>query len=343
MLSPRRKCAASRGRSSGPVAQRRNVDGGDVQPIVEIFAEGFFRNEFRQVLVGGGDDTHVDGYGHPSSQAVHFSAFEGAQELCLEVCRHVTDFIQEYGAAVGQFELAGFRRNGAGEGAAFEAEKFAFQERVGDGGTVEHDKGAARPAAEQVEHFGHQFLARAALARDEHGRFEWSNAPDQGLHLLHAFAPADDPFRGIGRGDLLSQCLDLLLQPALFQRPPDDDFHLLEAERLAEEIVGPALDGLEGGFARPVSGDDDDLALGFGFPDVRDGLDPGHAREPDVQENQVVDLLADLFQARFRRPGYVRFVAPLRQEFPECHLHGRFIVHHEYSCRHDATLRGLFN
>ena len=44
-----------------PLAQRRQVDGQDVQPVEEVFAEAAVGDHLPQIALGAGDDAHVDG------------------------------------------------------------------------------------------------------------------------------------------------------------------------------------------------------------------------------------------------------------------------------------------
>ena len=66
-----------------------------------------------------------------------FVVLDDAQKLDLGMQRHVADFIEENGAAVGVFEKADAFVLRSGEGAARVAEKFAFEKRFGNGTTVD--------------------------------------------------------------------------------------------------------------------------------------------------------------------------------------------------------------
>ena len=111
------------------LAQRRQVDGEDVQPIVQVLAELALGGHGLQVLIGGGDqpDVHLGFTG--GAQPPDLAILQHAQQLGLERERHVADFVQQQRAAVGQFEtsLAGHQR--AGKRALFVAEQLAFNQR----------------------------------------------------------------------------------------------------------------------------------------------------------------------------------------------------------------------
>ena len=82
--------------------------------------------------------------------------------------RQVGDLVEEQRAAVGVLELAAPAPH-AGGGAVLDAEQLGLEQRLDERGAVDrHERpGAAR--AQLVDLPGDQFLARAALALDEHG------------------------------------------------------------------------------------------------------------------------------------------------------------------------------
>ncbi len=61
-------------------------------------------------------------------------------------------------------------RDGAGERAPRVAEELGFEQRLGDRAAIDGDKRPRRARAVAVNRAGHQLLARAAFAEDEHGR-----------------------------------------------------------------------------------------------------------------------------------------------------------------------------
>ena len=92
-------------------------------------------------------------------------------------------------AAGSQFELAGPRLAGVGEGALLVAKKLALGQRVGNGGTIQGDERLTAAAALIMNRLGDDFLAGAVLAADEHGQ----------IGLGHA---ADDRPQGLDRRDI---------------------------------------------------------------------------------------------------------------------------------------------
>ena len=98
---------------------------------------------------------------------------------------------------VGLLEAADAAGLGAGEGAAFVAEQFAFQQGFGDGGAVDGDEGRFGAVAVLVDGAGDEFLAGAGLAADEHVDGLGGDAANFLVDGLHGAAVADE---GVARG-----------------------------------------------------------------------------------------------------------------------------------------------
>ena len=71
------------------------------------------------------------------------------------------------------------------------AEQLAFQQRLGQGGAVEADERPVLARAGVVDGAGHQLLADAALAADQHGGVGAGHPADLRLDLLDRRAVAD--------------------------------------------------------------------------------------------------------------------------------------------------------
>ncbi len=80
---------------TGAPAQRRHFDREDVEPEEEIGAEVAESHLVRQILVRGGDDTHVH-RNHVLATHPHDAArLDGSQQARLQIARHVADLVQE--------------------------------------------------------------------------------------------------------------------------------------------------------------------------------------------------------------------------------------------------------
>ena len=115
---------------------------------------------------------------------------------------------------VGRLEQARAIQGGAGEGPPDVAEQLAFQQGFGDGAAVDGDEGSRGPDRFLVHDPGDALLARAALARDEHGGIHGRHPPGQVQDPAHGLALGHDPQERLGQvGHDLHQ--DPLLLPQL--------------------------------------------------------------------------------------------------------------------------------
>src|SRR4029079_19256554 len=125
------------------LAQRRHRDRHHLQAEVEVLAEAALANGAVEALIGRRDDARVRLDHLGAADAAELTLLEHAQELHLELDRHVADLVQEEGAAGGGLEAAGAALGRAGERAALVAEELALEQVARDGGAVERDE---RPA-----------------------------------------------------------------------------------------------------------------------------------------------------------------------------------------------------
>ena len=114
----------------------------DVEAVVEILAEAAGADLLLEVAVGRGDDADVDLLGLAVADAEDDALLQRAEELHLEVQRQLADLVEEERALVGRLELAGPRRDRAGEGALHVAEELALDQVLGDGAAVDGDERA---------------------------------------------------------------------------------------------------------------------------------------------------------------------------------------------------------
>jgi len=176
----------------GMVAEGRGGEGEDFEAVIQVAAEEVVAHHLGEVAVGGGDEADVDGDGFGAAEAFKGLLLEGAEELGLEFEGNVADFIEEEGAVVGHFEAADLLAERAGEGAAFVAEEFAFEEAGGDGGAVESDEGLGGAGAEAMDGAGDEFLAGAGFAEDEDGGVGGGDEADLAEEAADDGAAADE-------------------------------------------------------------------------------------------------------------------------------------------------------
>ena len=161
------------------------MDVENVEAVEEVLAQVAAAHRLLGHFVGGGHQPHVHFEFGLAAQAAHFGILQDAQQFGLRRHRHLADFVQQQGAVLGHFEAAGAALGGAGEGALFVAEQFAFDQRFGQRGAVDGDERPLPARAERVQRARHHFLAGAALAGDQHAGLARSGLLQQGENFLH--------------------------------------------------------------------------------------------------------------------------------------------------------------
>ena len=240
-----------------------------------------------QVLVGRGDDAHVDLDRDAAADRRVLALLEHAQQLRLRLHRHVADLVEEERAAVGLLEPAGAAGHRAGEGALLVAEELGLDQLARDRRQLTATNGPERRAPVVVQRAGHELLAGAGLARDhdrEVGRHQPGERP---VDLLHRGRAADER-------DLLVLGGAVHVRGAARprQRPPDDRDQLLEVERLRQVFVGAALGGADRGHESVLRAHDDDRQLRPHPLDARQEVEGVLVRHHDVGDDEIALALA---------------------------------------------------
>ena len=152
-----------------PLAQGRNRDVNDVEPVIQVLPERPGSNLLQEVTVGRGHEPDV----HRrmpliGPDALNFAGLQEPQEQGLHAQAHLADLVHEQRSAVGQLQHARPVAKGAGEAAARMAEQLRLEERLRDTGTVEGDERGLRAPAGPVQPMGDDFLADPALSSNQH-------------------------------------------------------------------------------------------------------------------------------------------------------------------------------
>src|SRR5205807_139259 len=113
------------------------------------------------------------------AERVHLALLKEAQELRLKSERQVANLVEEERAALSRAYESFVIRVRARERALAVAEQEALDEFRRRGGAVERDEGGLRAATQTMDCARDQLLARARLARDEHGRVGVFNPLDR--------------------------------------------------------------------------------------------------------------------------------------------------------------------
>jgi len=241
-------------------AERGHRNAHDVEAVIKIFAKYFFTDAGFEVAVGGGNGTEITVNGFGAADALEGAFLKDAQELGLKVGREFTDFVEENGAAFGQFETTGLAGDGAGESAAFVAEQLGLKKVFGQGGAVDDDKGLVFALAVMVNGLGDEFLAGAGLAADEDGGIGLGYTTDHDEDVEHGTTDADETAGagGMRRSRISAKADHFPVQGGMVEGALGGEQDFVKVERLSDEAVGAETNSLDGGVAGAKSSNDND-------------------------------------------------------------------------------------
>ena len=112
------------------LAQRRHLQIHDVDAIEQILAESAAFDFRFQHPVGGADYAHFNFLVFLGADPAELAVLQQLQQLGLQTQIEFGNFVEKQRAAMGQFHAARLRSVGAGEGALFVSEEFAFEQRA---------------------------------------------------------------------------------------------------------------------------------------------------------------------------------------------------------------------
>ena len=108
------------------------------EPVEQVAAEPALFDAVTQWLMGGRDQSKIRVLFLLSSKWAEASAFQHPQQFGLQSHGHVADLIQEQGAAIRLRQQTFLGSVGTGKRTLGMAKKFTFQQRVRDGGAIDH-------------------------------------------------------------------------------------------------------------------------------------------------------------------------------------------------------------
>ena len=297
-----RKCCGDQRQVVDAVAQRRQVDREDVEPIEQVFAQLAPGDRLVRIAIGRGEDAHVGLLELGRADAHEGARLEHAQQLDLQVERHLGDLVEEQRAAVGALEEAQVLAIGAGEAALLVAEDLALHQVRRDRAAVDGEERMAAPPAEVVHGAGDDLLAGAALAGDEH-RHRRRRDPDDLLvdaaHRRRAAPEAGEVAVALEHG---VQVARRRLQRRRLGDARQHALQLLQAHRLDEVVGGAETQGLDRGVEAGVAGDQHQLGVG-NLLDVVEQLHAAAVGQHQVEQDDVRLLERDLAPRVAQRPG----------------------------------------
>ena len=165
----------------------------DVQLAHEVFAETARGHGRCEILVGGGDDPHVDlRLHHVRAYGLDLAVLEETQEHRLHPQAHLGHFVEEDRAVVRLLQRADLVPEGVGERAFDVAEQLRFEQRLGDTSAVHRDKWLVGTAGVRVNELRDEVLADPALAGDQDLRVPFRHPLRERTDRQKRDASADD-------------------------------------------------------------------------------------------------------------------------------------------------------
>ena len=270
-----------------PFPQRRNRQGDDLQPVVEIFPERALRDRLLQVAVRRREQPEVHVDVAAAADPHDLPLLKHAQQLHLEFRNQLADLVQEQGPAGGELQLADLAPDGSGEGPLLVAEQLALQDLVRDRAAIQGQEALLPAGAGVVQGLGDEFLPGAALAQDEHGGAARRDLPHLLEQVLHRRRLAHDRVEAEALVEHLAQVRHLVAQLPVLDQLVDAAPQLVEVDRLRQVIVRADAHRLDRGLDRAEAGDQDHRQVELLGPHPVQERQPVHARHAQVADRQA--------------------------------------------------------
>src|SRR3990172_11874747 len=186
------------------LAQRRDMDRDDVQPIEEVLAKAPVGDRLGEIFVRGRDDADVNLHILCTTYSPEASPLEEAKKLYLEARTHLCNLVQKHRPTMGDLEEPGLVRHGPRERPFDVPEQLTLQQRFRNASAIDGEEGAISPGARAMDGSRNQLFPFPPLPGDQDGAVQPSDLADQLIQLDHLRASADDPAE---LGLLQNRCL----------------------------------------------------------------------------------------------------------------------------------------
>ncbi len=165
--------------------QGRQHQRANMQAVVEIAPKTAGAHVLAEIAIGGGHQAKIAGHRFRAAYRLVGMVLQETQQFDLQRQGQVADLVEKKGATFGHGHATATGSHRAGKGAAHVAEQLAFQEGIGNGGTVHGHEGALRAYAVRVHHAREHLFARAGLAREQDGGVAVGDARTGADHVHH--------------------------------------------------------------------------------------------------------------------------------------------------------------
>src|SRR5262245_28263554 len=107
--------------------KRRQMDGVDIEPIVEVAAKFAIADHLFEITIRSGDHARVCANSFIAANAFELLILQHAENLGLHQRCHVADFVEKKRSIIAELKLSDALTVGAREGALFMSEELAFE------------------------------------------------------------------------------------------------------------------------------------------------------------------------------------------------------------------------
>src|SRR2546428_397365 len=138
--------------------------------MVEVATEAPVTDGTFEIDAGGRDEHDIDGLGAGAAQPANHTVLEDREQLALKGGGQEADLVQKQGAAVRGLEEAGLGVARISERPSLVAEQLRLEQRLGNRGAVDVDKGAVMAGTRGMGRKWGESPSGAGLAGDTHPR-----------------------------------------------------------------------------------------------------------------------------------------------------------------------------
>src|SRR5262249_9182803 len=150
------------------LAQRRQLDGDHVDPVVEVLPEPALLDRLLEVEIRGRNEPEFRFDRLRPADALDFALLDGSQKLCLQVLAKIPDFVKEQGPGGGKLEFPELLPVRSGERSPLVAAQRALDQLAGYGGKVDGNEGRGGIPGVAMNQPGEKLLAGPALPENQY-------------------------------------------------------------------------------------------------------------------------------------------------------------------------------
>ena len=257
-----------------------------MESVIEILAKTSGGDLLQWIAVGRTDDAHINLFGDRGTNLLETTRLQKAQQFALQLKLHLTDFIHEQGSTIRASSSANPLTDGTGIGTFDMAKDLTLHQVFGDRGTIESNQLLPLAAAEPMNGFGAQLLARSTLTGNKNGRPGWCRRLYGAIDRLHGHAGSDKAFKLFTRKNRLvaaDQCIEATMLDGVAQR----DTKPLCLNGFDNIIVGPQTHGIHRHIQRAVSRHHNDADAQSRLLQNAQDLHARHIRKVKIEKQNI--------------------------------------------------------